>query len=168
MARTQINAQGETQLVSEWLATLPREWKTITRVKVGEQSLQYAGMRLTVAQQAAFSVWSNYADARVATPTEVWIVEGKLVATGGAYGQVLDYVAEYPTSPDYQQFTPRKVIPVVLAMAARPRTSALFAQHGVRTVIFQPSFPFSKALAKLFPGAQILQPQQVSAIDLAT
>lgn len=168
MGTKQVNAQGETQLVAEWLSTLPREWKTITRVKVGEQPLQYAGMRLTPAQQAAFSVWSNYADARVATPTEVWIVEGKLVATGGAYGQVLDYVAEYPSSPDYRQFVGLPIIPVVLTMAARARTSALFAQHGVRTVIFQPSFPFSQALAKLFPGAQILQPQPVNSLDLAT
>lgn len=168
MGTKQINAQGEVQLVAEWLATLPREWQTITRVKVGEQPLQYAGMHLTPAQQRAFSVWSNYADARVATATEVWIVEGKLVATGGAYGQVLDYVAEYPASEDYKQFAPRPIVPVVLTMAARPRTSALFAKHGVRTVIFMPSFPFSQALKRLFPAAQILSPQQITDGELAS
>src|SRR5579862_2062132 len=127
----QNQAQGEIQMVAEWLQTLSPAWNSITRVKVGAQTLQYAGQPLTTAQQRAFSVWSDYADARVATPSEIWIVEGKLVATGGAYGQVLDYCNQYPNSADYQQFAPRPVVPVVLTMASRPRTAALFALQGV-------------------------------------
>lgn len=166
MGNKQINAQGEMQLVAEWLATLSPEWKTKTRVQVGQQPLSYAGMPLTPKQQAAFGVWNDWADARVATPTEVWIVEGKLVATGGAYGQVLDYVNQYPYSQDYIQFWPRPIIPVVLTMAARSRTSSLFAKLGVRTVIFAPSFPLSLALQKLFPAAEINLPQSVTPADL--
>lgn len=157
MRKKQQQAQGEIQLVSEWLQTLPPSWPSIARVKVGEQMLQFVGQPLSPAQQRAFSVWSDYADARVATPTEVWLVEGKLVATGGAYGQVLDYANQYPQSADYQQFKGRTIVPVVLTMAARPQTSSLFANLGVRTIVFQPSFPFSQALAKLFPAAQVLQ-----------
>ena len=152
----QSQAQGEIQLVAEWLQTLPAAWKTITRVKVGAQMLSYAGRPLTAAQQRAFGVWSDYADARVATPTEIWIVEAKLVGLGTAYGQVLDYVDQYPLSADYQQFKPLPVVPVVLTMAQRPRTAALFALQGVRTIVFEPSFPFSQALSRLFPAAQIL------------
>lgn len=155
------------QLVAEWLATLPASWRWKIRVNVGAQVLQYAGMRLTPKQQAAFGVWNDWSDARVFTGSEVWIVEGKLVATGGAYGQVLDYVNQYPLSEDYQQFKPAKIVPVVLAMAVRPRTSQLFDKLGVRTITYAPSFPLSAALAKLFPAAQILQPQSVTSADLA-
>jgi hypothetical protein len=165
MPRKQINAQGEMQLVAEWLATMPLGWPNKTRVNVGAQPLQYAGMQLTPKQQAAFGVWNDWADARVATPREVWIVEGKLVATGSAYGQVLDYVDEYPESADYKQFAPRPIVPIVLTMAARARTSARFATLGVRTIVFQPSFPLSQALAKLFPAAQILQTRKSPATD---
>jgi hypothetical protein len=164
MAGKQINSQGEAQLVAEWAATLPAAWKWKMRVNVGAQQLQYAGMPLTPKQQMAFGVWNDWADLRVATPNEVWIVEGKLVATGNAYGQVLDYVAQYPESLDYQQFAPRPIVPVVLTMAARARTSAMFANLGVRTIIFSPSFPFSRALQKLFPAAQILYPETASVI----
>lgn len=168
MGKKQINAQGEAQLVSEWAATMPSDWKYKTHVNVGAQALKYAGVPLTLKQQLAFGMWNDWADLRVATPTEVWIVEGKLVATGGAYGQVIDYVDQYPQSLDYQQFAPLPVIPVVVTMAQRSRTAAKFASLGVRTIVFQPSFPFSRALQKLFPAAQILTPTQASALETVT
>lgn len=145
------------QLVAEWIAQLSPEWKTKTHVNVGAQQLEYAGQRLSAAQQRAFGVWNSWADARVVTPTEVWIVEGKRVATGAAYGQVIDYVDEYSSSEDYQAFAPRTIIPVVLCMARRNRTASKFATLGVRTIVFQPSFALAEALARLFPAAQILQ-----------
>jgi hypothetical protein len=157
MGKKQENAQGEMQLVAEWISTLSRDWKTKTHVNVGAQLLQYAGQRLSAAQSRAFGVWNSWADARVATPAEVWIVEGKIVATGAAYGQVIDYVDEYPQSEDYQAFAPRPIIPVVLCMARRDRTASRFATLGVRTIVFQPSFAIAEALARLFPAAQILQ-----------
>jgi|GEM_PF-2521721 len=157
MSKKQENAQGEMQLVAEWISTLSPEWKTKTHVNVGAQPLEYAGQRLSAAQQRAFGVWNSWADARVATPTEVWIVEGKKVATGAAYGQVLDYVDEYSSSEDYRQFAPRTIVPVVLCMARRDRTASRFATLGVRTIVFQPSFSLVEALARLFPAAQILQ-----------
>jgi hypothetical protein len=157
MANTkQNNAQGEMQLIAEWLMTLPPTYQSKTRVNVGAQELFYAGMALTPAQSKAFGVWNDWSDARVFTGTQVWIVEGKLVATGGAYGQVLDYVNQYPSSLDYQQFAPAPIVPMVVTMASRPRTAALFAGMGVQTIVFQPSFPLAQALAKLFPAAQVL------------
>lgn len=152
----QANAQGEMQLVAEWLQTLPASYQTKTHVNVGAQQLFYAGMPLTPAQSAAFGVWNDWADARVFTGSEVWIVEGKLVGLGTAYGQVLDYVNQYPSSADYKQFAPAPIVGVVLTMAERARTAALFAGMGVRTIVFQPTFPLAQALAKLFPAAQIL------------
>jgi len=145
------------QLVADWLSTLSPAWQSKTHVNVGAQQLQYAGERLSAAQQRAFGVWNSWADARVVTPTEVWIVEGKIVATGSAYGQVLDYVDEYSQSADYVPYAPRAIVPVVLTMAVRKRTSDLFARSGVRTILYQPSFALVEALAKLFPAAQILQ-----------
>lgn len=157
MGKPHNNAQRETQLVAEWLGTLPAPWRTKTHVNVGAQMLHYAGVRLTPAQVRAFGVWNSWSDARVATGYEVWIVEGKLVATGTAYGEVLDYCLQYPASADYEQFAPMPIVPVVLTMASRPTTAAYFAGLGVRTVIFQPSFALSLALSKLFPAAQILR-----------
>jgi len=152
----QSNAQGEMQLIAEWLMTLPRSYVTKTHVNVGEQTLFYAGMPLTPAQSRAFGVWNDWCDARVFTGTEVWIVEGKLVGLGSAYGQVLDYVNQYPASVDYAQFKPATIVPMVLTMAERPRTAALFAGMGVRTIVFQPTFPLAQALLRLFPAAQVL------------
>lgn len=161
MGSKQNNAQGEMQLVSEWLSTLPASWPSKTHVKVGSDPLFYGGARLTPAQSRAMSVWSDWADARVVTPTEVWIVEGKLVATGGAYGQLLDYLNQYPGGDDYKLWTPRAIVGVVLCQAERVRTAALFGAMGIRTITFTPTFPLSASLAKLFPAAQILEPPLV-------
>lgn len=152
----QNNAQGEMQLVAEWLQTLPASYKSKTHVKVGAQALQYAGPPLNAAQQRALGVWSSWADARVFTGSAVWIVEAKLVATGGAYGQLIDYLAEYPSSEDYEAFAPAQIQGIVLCMASRAVTASRFLSLGIQTVIFQPTFPLSTALAKLFPAAQVL------------
>jgi len=101
-------------------------------------------------------VWSDWADARVVTPTEVWLVEGKLVATGGAYGQLMDYLDQYPSGDDYKLWAPRPVVGIVLCQAERVRTSALFAAMGIRTIQFTPTFALSASLQKLFPAAQIM------------
>ena len=158
MSKKQRNAQGEMQLVAEWASTLPGGWRTKTHVNIGAQLLQYAGIRLTPAQTNAFGAWNDWADLRVFTGAEVWIVEGKLVGTADAYGQVLDYVNQYPLSADYDAFKPAPIFPVVLTMASRPRTAAYFLGLGVRTIVYQPSFPLSQALSRLFPAAKILQP----------
>jgi len=154
----QRNAQGETQLLAEWLAQLPAGWQWKTHVRVGAQPLSYLGQPLTPQQQRAFGVWSDWADARVFTGAEVWLVEAKLVATGSAYGQLLDYLSQYPLSADAAAFPGAPVKGVVLTMGARARTSALFGAMGIQTVIFEASFPFEQALRKLFPAAQILEP----------
>lgn len=111
---------------------------------------------MTPAQAQRFASWQSWCDVRVATPTEVWIVEGKLIATGGAYGQVLDYVNDYPLCEDAKQFPGLPVIPVVVCQAAEPRTMQLFAGMGVRTILFEPTWSFASALEKLFSGAAIL------------
>jgi hypothetical protein len=156
VAGTQVNNQREAALVAEWLTTLPPAYQNETHVSVGAQELVYRGVPLTPAQQRRFAAWESWADARVVTPTEVWIVEGKLVATGGAYGQVLDYVNDYPLTLDYQQWPGRAIVPVVVCQASRPRTAAYFATLGVRTIVFQPSFDLAQSLQKLFSGAQIV------------
>ena len=156
MGKKQSNLQGEMQLVAEWLATLPKSWPNKTHVKVGSDPLFYGGVRLTPAQSRALSVWSSYADARVVTPTEVWLIEGKLVATGAAYGQILDYLDQYPSGDDYRLWAPRPVVGIVLAQATRVRLSNLYAKMGIRTVQFDPTFALSASLAKLFPAAQIM------------
>lgn len=152
----QQNAQREVALLAEWLAAQPPGFKSKTNIRVGVDTLIYGGPRLSPAVARAFAVWSDRVDARVFTGREVWLVEAKLVATAGAYGQVLDYANQYPYSDDYRQFSPSPIVPVVVAQATRARTALLFAQYGVRTVQFTPSFDLEQSLGKLFQGAEIL------------
>ena len=149
------NKQLETQLLGEWLATLPRGWPNLTHVNVGAQVLQYRGQPLSPAQQRAFGVWNDWADARVFTGVEVLIVEAKIVGKGGGYGQLLDYVNEYPSSADYLEFRPRPIVPVLLCAYGLARTSALFAGLGVRTIVYTPSWAGNSLATKVFSSGPV-------------
>lgn len=146
----QANAQREAQLLAEWLTSLPKGWKSKTHVNVGRVALQYNGSPLTPAMQNAFGNWNSWSDARVFTGAEVWIVEAKIVATGCAYGEVLDYCNQYKGSSDYEQFLGAPIKPVVLCAYARDPSRIYFAQFGVTTIIFTPSWASVSLSTKVF------------------
>lgn len=150
MARTNSNQQLETQLLAEWWATLPASWPNKTHVNVGSQQLQYQGAPLTPARQRAFGVWNDWADMRLFTGSEIWLVEAKIVNTGAAYGQLLDYLNEYPSSADYQQFPVVNVVGIVVCAYQRSRTAALFSGYGIRTIVFTPSWAGETLANKVF------------------
>lgn len=152
----QSNAQREVQLLAEWLTTLPSDWKTKTHVRVGAQTLVYNGEALSPAMSRAFGVWSDWCDARVFTGNQVWIVEAKIVNTAEAYGQVLDYVDQYPTSEDRQQFGSQPIIPVVLCAYEKPRTAGYFQRFGVQTMVFTPTWASRTLAVKIFGSASVL------------
>jgi hypothetical protein len=145
----QSNAQREMQLLAQWLTTLPAGWKSKTHVRVGTDPLRSTRDLITPTLARAFLPWSDWADARVFTGTQVWIVEAKLVASAGAYGQLLDYLDQYPQSEDAQNFRSIPVVGVVLAAAVRDRASRLFAQYGLQTILFAPEWTKESILQKI-------------------
>ena len=153
MARTNSNQQRESQLLAEWFTSLGTAWANKTHVNVGAQKLDYLGQALTPAQQRMFGVWNDWADMRIFTGVNVWLVEAKIVNTGSAYGQLLDYLNEYPSSADYAQFSPAPIVGVVVCAFERPRTAALFAGQGIRTVVYTPSWAGNTLATKVFPAA---------------
>jgi len=151
---TRSNRQGETQLLAEWLTTQCAGAQSKTHVFVGSQTLVFNGQPLSPAMMKAFSVWSDWVDARVAWPSEVWVVEAKIVGIAGAYGQALDYAAQYQGSLDYQSFLGRRIVPMVVCAYERPRTAGLFAGFGVRTVVYTPAWA-AKSLSVKIQGSTI-------------
>src|SRR5258708_7069813 len=145
----QSNAQREVQLLAEWLQTLPAWFKSKTHVRVGQETLVFNGQVLTAERSRAMLAWSDWADVRVFTGSEVWIVEAKLVNVAAAYGQVLDYCDEYKACEDYKQFYPAPIVPGVLAAARKIRTAEFFAPFGVRTIIYAPIWSLHSIATKI-------------------
>lgn len=146
----QSNAQLETQLLAEWLTQSGWAARSKTHVNVGAQTLQYLGQPLTPARQKAFGVWNDWCDARVFTGAEVWLIEAKIVNTGAAYGQLLDYMDEYPTSLDYVAYRPAPITGIVLCAYDRTRTAVLFQKYNIRTIVYTPSWAADTLAAKVF------------------
>ena len=150
--RINANQQRETQLLMEWLLSLGKTMQWKTHVNVGAEILQYNGKALSPSQQKAFGVWNSWADARVFTGTEVLLVEAKIVATGTAYGEILDYLDQYASSTDYKQYSAYPVRGVVLAAYVKDRTRMLFSDYGIQTVIFTPVWAGDTLANKVFSG----------------
>jgi hypothetical protein len=148
----QVNAQREAALLADWLGGLPPTWASKTHVRVGQTPLFYQGTPLPFDLSKLAQNWADWADARVFTGSEVWIVEAKIVGTAGAYGQIIDYLDEYPLSDDARQFVGVPLVGVVLCQASKPRTAALFGRYGIRTIVHQPNFPFAASFAKISPA----------------
>lgn len=150
---TQSNAQRETQLLAEWLTVACAGYQTKTHVRVGAQTLAYQGAPLTPAMQNAFGVWSDWADARVFTGSEVWLVEAKIVGKADGYGQLIAYRDQYPSSADYQQFLGAPIVAVLLCAYELPQTARLFARYGIRTLVFTPTWAAKSLAVKVFGSA---------------
>jgi hypothetical protein len=150
----QSNAQRETQLLAEWLGTLPAYFQSKTHIWVGKETLMYQGAPLPPARVAAFRVWSDWVDARVFTGAEVWLVEATLVGVAGKYGQVLWYANEYPDSPDYRQFMGAPIVPVVLAAGEKRDVAVFFSRFGIRTIPFTPVWA-AKSIAVKIVGSTV-------------
>lgn len=137
---TQSNAQRETQLLAEWITTLPPGYKSKTHVRVGRQALVYNGVEVSIERARAFEVWSDWVDARIFTGFEVWLIEAKIVGLASAYGQLMDYGNQYPESTDYKQFAGAPIRSMVLCAYEKPRTRQFFAGFGIDTVIYSPAW----------------------------
>lgn len=109
---------------------------------------------MSPARMAAFSVWSDWADARVAWPNEVWLVEAKIVGKAEAYGQIIDYAAQYPGSLDYQPYFGKPIVKIVVCAFEKPKTAALFGGWGVRTIVHTPIWA-EKSLAVKIQGSTL-------------
>jgi hypothetical protein len=146
-------AMLETQLLAEWLTTLPVSFRTKTHVNVGAQALQSNLTPTQIAQLRQFSAWNDWVDARVFTGSEVWLVEAKIVGTANGYGQLLSYLDQYPASLDYLQFRGYPIIGILLAAFKLPRVSNLFFRYNVRTVIYSPVWSGDSLTQKIFGGS---------------
>lgn len=147
------NKQLETQLLAEWLTVSGYGDKSKTHVNVGAAMLQYNGEPLPPAKQRAFGVWNDWADARIALPGLVILVEAKIVNIGSAYGQLLDYMDEYPASDDYKAFAPARIKGLILCAFERTRTALLFTKYGIDTVLYTPTWAQGTLETKIFRGA---------------
>jgi len=144
-----VTKQLEAALLSEWSATLDPSWQWKTQIRVGTVPLVYNGVVLSPAQRRNFANWSDWCDERIFTGSEIWIVEAKVVGTAGAYGQVLDYARQWPSSMDAEDYPGRPVLPVVLTAFEKPDTASYFGKFGVKTIIFTPSWAGNSLVNKI-------------------
>lgn len=151
--RINANRQLEAQLLAEWRETLPAAWQSKTHVHVGAIELLPQFKNFAPGTLRAIANWNDWADMRIFTGSELWLIEATIVNTGKKYGQLIEYRDQYPTSSDANKFPQVPIVPVLLTAFERPRSTRFWTPFGIRTVVFTPAWaPRSLAEKVLNPG----------------
>jgi hypothetical protein len=101
----------------------------------------------------------RWADAIIVTPTELIILEGKIIAAPGSIAQLqlyLDLVAKTPELVPFLDRTPRGVL---LVAVEDPATTALAGRWGIRVVVYRP--PWIDDYLALMRAREHRAPRQV-------
>lgn len=82
--------------------------------------------------------FNRYADMVGITPTEIQVIEAKMVAEPGAISQLQHYVDLVHTTPTMNQYPGRRVQGVLLFAVNDPVVAQRALASGLRVVIFTP------------------------------
>jgi len=140
----------ESRLVSEWVyATFPQA-HVIFRAYLGAFDAALQDAAKSEAELRALGVWRRYADALVALPDEVHLVEAKVRGTPGVLEQLDLYARLFPLSPDYQHLLGRTVVRDLVWAIADPVIEGMARERGIRVHLFHPPW-VDEYLATLRP-----------------
>src|SRR6266702_3263197 len=128
----------ESRLVSEWVyATFPKA-HVIFRAYLGAFDAALQDAAKSEAELRALGVWRRYADALVALPDEVHLVEAKVRGTPGVLEQLDLYARLFPLRPDYQHLLGRSVVRDLEWAIADPVIDGMARERGIRAQLFHP------------------------------
>lgn len=132
--------QASTKLLHEWSIMQPWQSPPIYELRIGPTPLVAAAPVLTPAIERMLRNFNRYADMIGITPTEIQVIEAKMVAEPGAISQLQHYVDLVHTTPTMSQYPARRVQGVLLFAVGDPIITQKAMAVGIRVVIFTPAW----------------------------
>jgi hypothetical protein len=132
--------QASTRLLHEWSEMQPWEFPPIYELRLGPTPLSANAPVLTPAIDAMLRVFNRYADMVGITPTEIQVIESKMVAEPGAVSQLQHYLDLVHTTPLVRQYSGRSVVGVLLFAVNDPIVAQRANSVGIRVTIFTPAW----------------------------
>ena len=137
---TRRRIQASTRLLHEWSIMQPWDAPPIYELRIGPTPLVATSAAITPAIERMLRNFNRYADMIGVTPTELQVIEAKMVADPGAISQLQHYVDLVHTTPQLAPYTSRRVQGVLLFAVADPIVTQRAQQAGLRVIIFTPAW----------------------------
>jgi hypothetical protein len=118
----------------------PWQYPPIYELRIGPTPLVAFTQAITPAIERMLRNFNRYADMIGITPTEIQVIEAKMVAEPGAISQLQHYVDLVHTTPLMQQYGARRVVGVLLFAVGDPIIAQRALANGLRTIIFSPAW----------------------------
>jgi len=134
----------------------PWDVPPIYELRLGPTPLSVNASVLTPAVEAMLRVFNRYADMIGITPTEIQVIEAKMVADPGAVSQLQHYVDLVHTTPLVRQYAPRSVQGVLLFAVNDPIVAQRANAAGLRVEIFTPAWTQEYLNLKYFRRQRII------------
>lgn len=138
-AQTRNWAPREIRLVAEYCAATFPDAHVYQNQRLGPPVINDAGQFQSQAEMNM--VGGNlrrWADAIIVSPTELVVLEGKIIAHPGSISQVMLYMQLVPTTPELQPFLDRQIVGRLLVAVEDPVVTSLADRLGIRTVVYRP------------------------------
>ncbi len=130
----------ERRLISEYLAQVEPSARVIYNARLGPIPFVGEGLISPTIEKALISNKQMFVDAVVVRPSGVEFWEAKIILTGAAIGQLLEYQAAATLAPIYLVPPGVPVSLHIVAAFARPTAVALAQRHAISVVIHTPSW----------------------------
>ena len=132
--------QASTRLLHEWSVMQPWDAPPMYELRLGPTPLSANAHNITPAIERMLRVFNRYADMVGITPTEIQVIEAKVVAEPGAISQLQHYVDLVHTTPLVQQYAGRIVQGVLLFAVNDPIIAQRAGAAGLRVIVFTPDW----------------------------
>jgi hypothetical protein len=132
--------QASTKLLHEWSIMQPWSVPPIYELRIGPTPLVAAAPVLTPAIERMLRNFNRYADMIGITPSEIQVIEAKMVAEPGAISQLQHYIDLVHTTPLMRQYGGRSVVGVLLFAVGDPIVAQKAIAVGLRVIIFTPAW----------------------------
>jgi len=130
--------QASTRLLHEWSIMQPWDFPPIYELRIGPTPLSVNAPVLTPSIERMLRNFNRFADMIGVTPTEIQVIEAKMVAEPGAISQLQHYVNLAHTTPLISQYPGRRIQGVLLFAVNDPIVFQAALAVGLRVVIFTP------------------------------
>jgi hypothetical protein len=140
-------------LLHEWASLQPWDYPPVYELRLGPTPLSAAAGVLTPEIEGMLRVRNRYADLVGVTPSEVQIIEAKMVFDPGAISQVQHYVDLAHNTPLLRNYPGRIIQPVILVAFDDPVLRQKAEAAGIRVILYTPPWA-GEWLVKRYGGKQ--------------
>lgn len=150
------NKQASTKLLHEWALMQPWDVEPVYELRLGPTPLSANVDVLTPQVEAMLRNFNRYADLIGVTPTEIQVVEAKMLFDPGAISQLQHYIDLVHYTPALRTYPGRVIQGVILVAFDDPILHQKAAAQGLRVIVYSPAWA-SDWLTKRYSPRQALQ-----------